>query len=174
VASKVSVPDSDVNTFYEKNVDRFKQGETVHASHILFGAPQDAPPAQKADAKTKAQAALKQIKGGADFATIAREQSQDPGSAPNGGDLGFFPRGQMNPQFEDAAFKLKAGAISPVVETPFGFHIIKVLEKRGPRTAPLPEVAGQIKDFLMQGQREQKLEQFVEQVKGKAKIEILV
>ena len=174
VSSKVNVGDADVTTFYQQNLERFKQGDTVHASHILFGAPQDAPPAQKAEAKSKAQAALKVIKDGADFATIARAQSQDPGSAPNGGDLGFFPKGQMNPQFEDAAFKLKVGGVSPVVETPFGFHIIKVLEKRGPRTAPLPEVAGQIKDFLTQGQREQKLEAFVEQVKGKAKIEILV
>ena len=174
VSSKIAVQDADVGTFYQQNLERFKQGESVHASHILFGAPQDGAPAQKTDAKAKAQAALKQIKGGADFATVARAQSQDPGSAQNGGDLGFFPKGQMNPQFEDAAFKLKVGGVSPVVETPFGFHIIKVLEKRGPRTAPLPEVAGQIKDFLTQGQREQKLEAFVEQVKGKAKIEILV
>jgi len=174
INSKIAVQDADVSTFYQQNLDRFKQGESVHASHILFSVPQDAPPPQKTEAKTRAQSALKQIKGGADFAEIARTQSQDQASAPNGGDLGFFPKGQMNPQFEDAAFKLKAGGISPVVETPFGFHIIKVHEKRGPRTAPLPEVAGQIKDFLMQGQREQKLEQFVEQVKGKAKIEILV
>jgi peptidyl-prolyl cis-trans isomerase C len=174
VTSKVAVPDTEVSTFYQQNLERFKQGDSVHASHILFGAPQDASPAQKSEAKAKAQAALKQIKGGADFATIARAQSQDPGSAQNGGDLGFFPKGQMNPQFEDAAFKLKVGGVSPVIETPFGFHVIKVHERRGPRTAPLTEVAGQIKDFLMQGQREQKLEQFVEQAKAKGKIEILI
>jgi peptidyl-prolyl cis-trans isomerase C len=174
VTSKLAVDDAQVSTFYQQNLERFKQGESVHASHILFGVTPDAPAEQKTDAKAKAQAALKQIKGGADFATVARAQSQDPGSAQNGGDLGFFPKGQMNPQFEDAAFQLKPGGVSPVVETQFGFHIIKVHEKRGPRTAPLPEVAGQIKNFLMQGQREQKLEQFVEQVKGKAKIEILV
>jgi peptidyl-prolyl cis-trans isomerase C len=174
VTPKVAVQDADVSAFYQQNLERFKQGDSVHASHILFGVAQDASPAQKTEAKAKAQAALKEVRGGADFAAIARAQSQDQGSAERGGDLGFFPKGQMNPQFEDAAFKLKAGAISPVVETPFGFHIIKVHERRGPRTAPLTEVAGQIKDFLTQGQREQKLEQFVEQVKAKGKVEILI
>ena len=174
VTSKVAVQDAQVGEFYTQNVERFKQGETVHASHILLGVPQQATPAQKAEAKLKAQAALKQVRAGGDFATIAKAQSQDPGSAPNGGNLGFFPRGQMTPAFEEAAFKLKPGTVSGLVETPFGFHIIKVIERRGPRTAPLAEVTGQIKDFLIQGQRDPKLQQFVEQVKTKGKIEILV
>ena len=174
VNSKVAVQDAEVSTFYQQNLERFKQGDSVHAAHILIGMPQNATPEQKAEAKTKATAVLKTVKAGADFATMARASSQDPGSAQNGGDLGFFPKGQMTPAFEEAAFKLKPGTISGLVETPFGFHIIKVHEKRGPRTAPFPEVAGQIKDFLIQGQREQKLEQFVAQVKAKGKIEILV
>jgi peptidyl-prolyl cis-trans isomerase C len=174
VASKVVVQDAEVSAFYQQNLERFKQGDTVHASHILIGVPQDAAPQQKVQAKAKAQAVLKQVRGGGDFAAIARAESQDPGSAPNGGDLGFFPKGQMTPAFETAAFATKPGAVSAVVETPFGFHIIKVHERRGPRTAPLAEVGGQIKNFLEQGQREQKLEQFVEQVKTKSKIEILV
>jgi peptidyl-prolyl cis-trans isomerase C len=174
ITSKIAVQDAEVTTFYQQNLERFKQGESVHASHILFGVPQDAPEALKAEAKAKAQTTLKQVRAGGDFAALAQAQSQDQGSAQNGGDLGFFPKGQMNPQFEDAAFKLKAGAVSGVVETPFGFHIIKVHERRAPRTAPLTEVSGQIKDFLVQGQREQKLEQFVEQVKAKGKIEMLV
>jgi peptidyl-prolyl cis-trans isomerase C len=174
ITSKVAVQDSEVSTFYQQNLERFKQGDSVHASHILFGVAQNATPEQKAEAKTKAQTTLKQVRGGADFAALARTQSQDRGSAERGGDLGFFPRGQMTPQFEDAAFKLKAGTVSAVVETPFGFHIIKVHERRAPRTAPFTEVAPQIKDFLTQGQHEQKLEQFVEQVKAKGKIEILL
>ncbi len=174
VASKISVPDAEVSAFYQQNLDKFKQGDSVHASHILIGVPQGATPAQKAQARTKAQAALKQVRGGADFAVVARAQSQDPGSAPNGGDLGFFPQGQMTPTFEEAAFTLKPGTVSGVVETPFGFHIIKVHERRAARTAPLAEVGGQIKEFLEQGQRETKLEQFVEQVKTKSKVEILV
>jgi peptidyl-prolyl cis-trans isomerase C len=174
VGSKVSVQDAEVSTFYQQNLERFKQGESVHASHILIGVAPNATPAQKADAKAKAQAALKQVRGGADFAAVARAQSQDPGSAPNGGDLGFFPKGQMTPAFEEAAFKLKPGSVSTVVETPFGFHIIKVLERRPARTAPFDEVSGQIKDFLTQGQRAQKLEQFITQMKSKSKLEMLV
>jgi peptidyl-prolyl cis-trans isomerase C len=174
VTLKVAVQDAEVNTFYQQNPERFKQGETVHASHILIALPPNPTPAQKTAAKAKAQAVLKQVKGGADFATVARAQSQDPGSGEKGGDLGFFPKGQMNPQFEDAAFALKPGAVSAVVETQFGYHIIKVHERRAPRTAPLAEVSGQIKDYLTLGQREQKLQQLVEQVKSKSKIDILV
>src|SRR3954469_18963394 len=174
INSKVAVQDPEVKTFYDQNLERFKQGESVHAAHILIGVPQNATAEAKAEAKAKANAVLKTVKAGGDFATLARANSQDPGSAPNGGDLGFFPKGQMTPAFEEAAFKLKPGTVSPLVETPFGFHIIKVLERRPPRTAPFAEVSGQIKDFLTQGQREQKLEQFVEQVKAKGKVEILV
>ena len=174
VTSKVSVQDDEIAAFYEQNLDRIKQGESVHASHILIGVPQDATPAQKADAQKKAQGVLKQVRGGGDFAKIAKEQSQDPGSAPAGGDLGFFPKGQMTPAFEDAAFKLKIGAVSGLVETPFGFHIIKVLERKPARTPALTEVSGQIKDFLTAQQREKMLEQFVEQAKSKGKLEFLV
>jgi peptidyl-prolyl cis-trans isomerase C len=174
VNSKVAVTDAEVKAFYDQNLDRFKQGDSVHAAHILIGVPQNATAEQKAEAKAKAAVLLKTIKAGGDFATLAKANSQDPGSAPNGGDVGFFPKGQMTPAFEEAAFKLKPGTMSGVVETPFGFHIIKVIERRAPRTAPFDEVSGQIKDFLMQGQREQKLERFVEQVKAKGKIEMLV
>jgi peptidyl-prolyl cis-trans isomerase C len=174
VNSKVAVQDAEVSTYYQQNLERFKQGDSVRAAHILIGMPQNATAEQKAEARTKAAAVLKTIKAGGDFATLARASSQDTGSAQNGGDLGFFPKGQMTPAFEEAAFKLKPGTVSGLVETPFGFHIIKVSERRAPRTAPFTEASGQIKEFLMQGQREQKLEQFVEQVKAKGKIEMLV
>ena len=174
VNSKVAVQDAEVAAYYQQNLERFKQGDSVHAAHILIGMPQNATPEQKAEAKTRAAAVLKTIKAGGDFATLARASSQDTGSAQNGGDLGFFPKGQMTPAFEEAAFKLKPGTVSGLVETPFGFHIIKVSERRAPRTAPFTEASGQIKEFLTQGQREQKLEQFVEQIKAKGKIEILV
>jgi peptidyl-prolyl cis-trans isomerase C len=174
INSKVAVQDPEVKGFYDQNPDRFKQSDSVRAAHILFGVPPNASPDQKAEAKTRAEGVLKTIRAGGDFATLARANSSDTGSAQNGGDLGFFPKGQMTPAFEETAFKLKPGTTSAVFETPFGFHIVKVLERRGPRTIPFAEVSGEIKNFLTQGQREQKLEQFVEQVKAKGKIEILV
>jgi peptidyl-prolyl cis-trans isomerase C len=174
VNSKVVVADPEVKGFYDQNPDRFKQGDSVHAAHILIGVPQNASAEQKAEAKTKAATVLKTLRAGGDFATLARANSTDTGSAQNGGDLGFFPKGQMTPAFEEAAFKTKPGTTSALVETPFGFHIIKVLERRPPRTVPFAEVSAEIRNFLISGQREQKLEQFVEQVKAKGKIEILV
>ncbi len=173
VNSKIAVQDAEVDAFYKENTERFKQGETVHASHILIGVPQGADAATKAAARAKAQAILKQVKAGGDFAALAKANSQD-GSAQNGGDLGFFPKGQMEPTFEKTAFSLKPGTTSGLVETPFGFHIIKVLEKRPPRTAPLEEVAPQIKEFLTGQQRQTKITAFVDQAKTKSKIEILV
>ena len=174
VASKISVQDAEVDAFYNQNRGQFEQGESVHASHILIMAPQGADAAQKQEAKSKAQQALKDVKGGADFAKVAREQSQDPGSAQNGGDLGFFPKGQTDPAFETAAFQLKPGGLSDVVETQFGFHVIKLHEHRAARTAPLAEVSGQIKEFLIGQQRDAKIGEFVDQAKTRRKVEILV
>jgi peptidyl-prolyl cis-trans isomerase C len=174
VNSKIAVQDAEVDAFYKQNPDQFKEGESVHASHILIGVPSDAQPAQKEQARTAAVALLAKIRAGADFTAIAREQSSDANSAPNGGDLGFFSKGRMTPVLEAAAFKLKPGGVSGVVESPFGFHIIKVIARRPPRTVPFAEASPQIKQYLAQGQRESKLAQFVEQTKAKSKVEILV
>jgi peptidyl-prolyl cis-trans isomerase C len=174
VATAASVQDSEIGAFYEQNLARFKQDESVHASHILIGAPENAAPAEKAEARSKAQSLLRKVRRGADFAAVARAESQDRGTAQNGGDLGFFTKGRMTPAFEATVFRLKAGEISGVVETPFGFHIIKMHERRAPHTATLAEVSGQIKQFLEQQRREEKLETFIEQVREKSKIDILV
>ena len=174
VASKVAVTEAEVDAFYKQNLDRFKQGETVHARHILIGMPQNPPADTKKQARLAAQAVMAQLKRGVPFEDVAKKVSSDTGSALNGGDLGFFPKGQMTPAFEKAAFALKPGETSGLVETPFGYHIIRVIERRDARTAPFEEVSGQIKEFLTQGQREKKLEDFVTQIKTKAKIEILV
>jgi peptidyl-prolyl cis-trans isomerase C len=174
IAAKVAVADTEVDAFYQQNLQRFAEGESVHASHILVTAPAKAEAAEKEKARAKAQDLLKQLKGGADFAKLAREQSQDPGTAPGGGDLGFFPKGQMDPAFETAAFELKAGAVSEVVESQFGFHLIKVHERRPPRTTPLSEVSGQIKEHLTNQLRDSRIQEFVDASKAKRKVQILI
>ena len=174
IAGKVAVKPEAVADFYQKNQDKFQQGPRVRASHILIGIPQNADAATKQQAKAKADALLKDLKSGKDFAATAKANSQDPGSAPNGGDLGYFEQGQMVPPFEQAAFALKPGEMSEVVESQFGYHIIKVADRQDSRVVPLDEAKGQIEEFLSQQNRHAQTELFVNALRAKAKIEILI
>lgn len=173
VNGPVQVADADVDAFYKQNPERFQQPEAVHASHILIGLPQNATPAQKTQARAAAQETLTKIKGGGDFAALAKERSNDS-SGQNGGDLGFIAKGQTVPPFDAAAFKLKPGSVSGVVETQFGFHIIKVHEHRAARTVPFTEASTQIRQFLEQQQHEQKVQQFIESAKARARVEMMI
>jgi peptidyl-prolyl cis-trans isomerase C len=174
IAGKVAVKPEAVTDFYQKNQDKFQQGPRVRASHILIGIPQNADAATKQQAKAKADALLKDLKAGKDFAATAKANSQDPGSAPNGGDLGYFEQGQMVPPFEQAAFALKPGEMSEVVETQFGYHIIKVADKQESKVVPLEEAKGQIEEYLTQQNRHAQTELFVNALRAKAKVEILI
>jgi len=174
IGAKIAVKPEAINDFYQKNQDKFQQGPRVRASHILITVAQSADAAAKQQAKTKAEGILKDLKAGKDFAAAAKENSQDPGSAPNGGDLGYFEQGQMVPQFEQTAFALKPGETSELVETQFGYHIIKVAEKQTSRVVPLEEAKGQIEQYLADQNRQAETEAFVSTLKAKAKIEILI
>ena len=174
IAAKAAVKPEQLTDFYAKNPDQFKQPERVHASHILIMVPKGADAAAKEQARTKAANILKDVKAGKDFAALAKEHSQDPGSAEKGGDLGFFQQGQMVGPFNDVAFKLAPGAVSDLVETEFGFHIIKVAEKQAPRTVPLEEVRPRLEQYLERQNREQQTDAFVNGLKAKGKIEILI
>ena len=174
IAAKAAVKPEQIQDFYAKNPDQFKQDERVRASHILIAFPEKADAAAKAQAKTKADQVLKDVKAGKDFAALAKQHSQDPGSAVNGGDLGFFQKGQMVGPFNDVAFTLAPGAVSDVVETQFGYHIIKVAEKQPSRTVPLEEVRPQVEQYLQNQNREQETEAFVKSLRSKGKVEILI
>jgi len=173
VEPAVNVGDADPKVFYDQNPERFQQDEMVRASHILFRVTAEDGEAARKQARAQADEALEAVRGGADFATVARERSQDPGSAPNGGDLDFFARGQMVPAFETAAFGLQPNQISGIVESPFGLHIIKVTGRRPPQMASFQEVEGQIKEFLTQQQREEKTNAFIDALKKRGRVEIL-
>jgi len=173
MATEPGPSEQDAKVFYEKNPDRFKQGEKVRASHILIKVDQKAPPAAKQKARAEINAVLKQAKAGGDFAKLAQEHSQD-GSAAQGGDLNYFTREQMVPEFSKVAFSLKPGEISDVVETQFGYHIIKVVEHQEARTVPFEEVNAQIKQFLGNQKKQQHADAYIDGLKKKSKIEVLI
>lgn len=174
ISPKIAVKPEEVQTFYQQNPQYFQQGEQVRASHILIQVPKDADAATKATARAKAESLLKQVKAGKDFAALAKENSQDPGSAAQGGDLGFFAKGQMVGPFNDVAFALKPGTVSDIVETDFGYHIIKVAEKKPGRTVPLDEAKQQIEQHLQDQNRQKQTEAFVNGLKAKSKVEIFI
>lgn len=174
VESTVKVGDPEIQAFYQKNPDRFQQPEAVHVAHVLIRIPENGDAAAKQKAKTEADSVLAQAKKGTDFAALAKKHSQDTQSAANGGDIGFVAKGQAVPAFEAAAFALKPGQLSGVVESPFGYHVIKGIEHRPGRTIPLDEVKGQVGEFLKAQQMEEKTTAFVEKLKVKGKVEILI
>jgi peptidyl-prolyl cis-trans isomerase C len=173
-AGRISVSREDIDGFYQKNPSQFQQPERVRASHILIRFPDNANAAAKQQVRSRAEEILRALKAGNDFVDIAKTNSQDPGSAANGGDLGYFERGQMVGPFEETAFSLRPGQTSELVETEFGYHIIKVADKQASRTVPLDEVRPQIQQFLEGQEREEATQSFVESLKAKSKVEILI
>ncbi len=165
--------DAQVREFYDKNPDKFTQGEAVRASHILIKAEESADAATKAKARAKAESLLKQVKAGSDFATLAKNNSDD-GSKEQGGDLDFFTKETMVPPFSEAAFALKPGEVSGIVTTQFGYHIIKVTDRRGASAAPFEQVAPRVRDFLAQQHKQEKAQSIIDGLKKKAKIEVLI
>jgi peptidyl-prolyl cis-trans isomerase D len=133
---------------YNERSETYVKPEERHARHILIQLPQDADAAGDAAALQKAEDAIKRIKGGEAFDAVAREVSDDPGSAANGGDLGFFSRGLMTPAFEEVAFSLPAGQLSEPVKSPFGYHVIEVLEIRPETATPLEDVRAELVEVL--------------------------
>lgn len=143
----ITVPEDDLRKFYTENQARFTVAEERRARHILVKAEKDAAPDVKQKAKAKAEGLLAEIrKNPAAFEELARKNSDDPGSAAQGGDLDFFGRGAMTKPFEDAAYALKAGEVSPVIESDFGYHIIRLDAVRGGEKKPFEAVRTGIED----------------------------
>jgi len=165
--------DAEAKDFYGKNPERFKEEESVRASHILIRVDPNADAATKAKAKATIESVLKKAKAGEDFAKLAQQYSQD-GSAAQGGDLNFFPRGQMVPEFSNVAYALKTGQISDVVTSQFGYHIIKVTDRKPGRVVPFEEAQPQIKQFLEGQKKQEHADAFIAGLKKKAKIEVLI
>jgi peptidyl-prolyl cis-trans isomerase C len=165
--------DAEAKEFYTKNPDKFQESETVRASHVLVRVDEKADAAAKKKARAEIDAVLKQAKAGADFGKLAQQHSQD-GSASQGGDLGYFPKGQMVPAFDKVAFELKPGQISDVVTTQFGYHVIKVIDHKAGRVVPFEEAQARIKDFLGREKKQAHADKFIAELKKKSKIEVLI
>jgi len=141
----VEVTDEQVREYYESNrTTKFTQPREVRARSILIRVPRDASEEQKAEARKRLEEIRAKIEAGEDFAALAKQYSEDPGSKEQGGDLGFFPRGRMVGPFEDAAFSLQPGEVSEIVESPFGLNLLRVEEIREEREKPLDEVHEEI------------------------------
>ena len=147
VKKNIAVSEADAKAYFEQNKARFGTKEERRASHILITAPASAPAAERDKAKARAEQLLAEVKKSpASFADLARKNSQDPGSAEKGGDLDFVTRGAMVKPFEDAMFALKKGEISAVVETEFGYHIIRVTDIKPEQVPPFEQVRARIED----------------------------
>ena len=173
MAAKVKVSDADARAFYDRNIDKFQHPAQIRVSHILIAVSQNADEAEKKKAREKIESIQKQLKNGADFADLARKESQCE-SRNRGGDLGFFPGGRMVKPFDDAAFKLKPGEMSGIVETRYGYHIIKMQDKRPAGPVPFDEVKDKIKRYLAQVQIEQMYADYLKQLRKKADIRVLI
>jgi peptidyl-prolyl cis-trans isomerase D len=149
----VVLAEADVRAYYEQNAASLSGSEERRASHILLTVPQGASDADKAAVRERAAALLEQVKAAPQtFAEVAKAQSQDPGSAPSGGDLDFFARGSMVKPFEDAVYALQKGEISDLVETEFGFHIIQITDIKAPPLKSFEEMRPEIEKDLKRQQ----------------------
>ncbi|MGO9137448.1 MAG: peptidylprolyl isomerase [Syntrophales bacterium] len=172
MSSKSKPTDKEINEFYQKNRDKFKMPESVHVRHILVAKAPGDDDKIKAEKKAKAEDLRRQLLAGANFAEIAKMNSDCP-SKETGGDLGVFTRGEMVKQFENAAFSQEVNAIGPVVETEYGFHIIQVLEHHAPKALALDDsVKGNISAFLEQQKQQETFEAILKKLRAKAKITV--
>ena len=154
----------EVSDYYTGHLETFQRPEQVRARHILFKVASSASAEQEAQVRTRAEAVLDALRNGADFATLAKQHSEDAATAEQGGDLGYFPRGQMVVPFEEAAFSLPVGQLSDLVRTPFGWHILRVEDKRETETKPLAEAEPEIKDKIREEKAREAAAVFVDDV----------
>ncbi len=147
-AGKEAITDEAMHKVYDEAVKQIGEEKEVHARHILFRAPAGDEKAGK-EAEDKIKAVIARLKKGEDFAKVAGEVTEDPSGKANGGDLGYFTKDQMVPEFSDTAFKLETGQISEPVKTQFGWHVIKVEDKRTKQAPKFEEVKPQIENFVV-------------------------
>lgn len=169
IEPQVSVTAEEVVAFYNANPEMFDRPEMVRARHILVRLMQNSTTAEKTEARTRAEAAHKRVIAGENFATVAGEVSEGQ-EASNGGDMGFFARDSMMPALTNVAFALEIGKISDIIETQFGFHILKVEEKRAPSKMTYEEAKGPVRTLLIENETGEKLSEILVELNEAATI----
>jgi peptidyl-prolyl cis-trans isomerase C len=172
VADKISVSDEEARIYYLLHKDDYKMPETVRVRHILVNTGKGAKEETLKAARERAESLLKRIRAGEDFAKVAQEGSDDIGSKEKGGDLGFFPKGKMAPEFERAAFGLKTGEVSAIVETKYGYHILKCEEIKTAGVIPFEEAKKGILEKVLRETKASKIKEYVEKRMEEEKVEI--
>lgn len=172
VTSKVTVTDDELRALYEERKDQFDEPEKVRASHILISVAPNASEADKSAARQKMNDILAKAQAGEDFAELAKQYSNCPTNQ-KGGDLGFFPRGIMVQPFEDVAFTLAEGAISDIVETPFGYHLIKVTGKTAERHVTFDDVRDRLRQDLLGQKNNVEAQKWISDLRTNASIEFM-
>jgi peptidyl-prolyl cis-trans isomerase C len=173
VYDQVEVQEEAMRGFYDANPQYFQQPEQVAARHIILTTDDDPSEDERAALQAELAGIREEIVNGADFAEMARTHSQGP-SGPDGGSLGVFGRGQMVPEFEEQAFSLEVGAISEVFETDFGYHIVQVTERVPATTLSFEESREQIREFLIEAERNESAQEYVEDLRDAATVEELI
>jgi peptidyl-prolyl cis-trans isomerase C len=166
---KTIVSDKDAKAYYDSHPDDFKKPELVKANHILIKIDRRADDSQRAEALKKIRDIQNRLKKGEDFASLAKEFSQCPSSA-NGGDLGYFTRGQMVKPFAEAAFALAPGEVSNIVETEFGYHLIKSVDKKPETVMAYKDIKDKLRKYLKQKNVMKKVGEYTEDLKRKSQV----
>lgn len=173
IGDKTKIVEADVKKFYDENKGDFEHPELVRANHILILVPEGADDKVVAEKKKAAEAALKRVTSGKeDFVVVAKEVSEEPGAKESGGDLNFFPKDRMVPEFANVAFAMKKGDISKEpVRTKFGWHVIKVTDRKDPGSVPFDEVKDQVTAYLQTSKRREAVRSVLDNVRAEAKVE---
>nr|WP_141674204.1 peptidylprolyl isomerase [Dissulfuribacter thermophilus] len=172
IEDKVTISDEEVKAYYEKHKDQFTQREQVKARHILVKVPAGANEDAWKKAKKKALDIKARAEKGEDFAKLAKEFSDDPGTKDRGGELGYFGKGRMVPEFEKVAFSLEPGVISDPVKTIFGWHLIQVEDKKAAQVKPLEDVKSFVRQRALQEKKREMLEKLLADVEKKYSVKI--
>ena len=166
--------EKELREFYQKNLDLYRVDESYRPAHILLLVSNEATPEQVREIRKRIQKILERIKGGESFAKMARDYSEDPSSSKEGGDLGYFKKGELVPALEKETMRLRVGEVSGIVQTELGFHILKLLDRKGGEPAPLEEVKEKVQADYYEKRMEKAYQEFLSKLKEKSIIEIML